>query len=343
MANRNQARVNMRFLALLMTVLGLFCPLLAWSGAQEQALFHSGLNQIFKQLQDKQAGLCLNLDDGRSIEALRVQAQEIVFVQSTDLLKPDRASDVSCTSSVPAQWLTALDNVWQRKPLIAYSHDDFHSFTPEEWRLIFHEAISSLGVVDDEYEVSATLLATYSLAFASNQSLEAIARSKDYSVLFSRLRHVRTRLTAPRFKTDINDWCYRLPKGGGFAIAMAEGGNSTGVGGGGDPESLDLKIELLLRTPAWWAKNNHKKMPQAKYEQFMSKLYELGVEPLDREHNHLVEVSGMNVKFGQSKRTGKLTAYLLIHEIDRGRDQSVSAGLRADAAERIFNYLYKLL
>ncbi len=187
------------------------------------------------------------------------------------------------------------------------------------WRTIVHETFGALGYVDDEYQITAPLFAALS-ARTPAEKAGSLALLVD----------IKTRKHAPTYELDGSLHCYKWKGGAGTllkdknGIGMLNGksGNSTGIGGGGDNESFTFKTDLMLVAKSWWDKNADGS--PAEYARFTKLVKELGVEPLNRDQERLMLLFPIQLEFKKSRRTGKLTAYLLVDSLasDRGQNDS---------------------
>ena len=289
-------------------------------GGNSEALYHNGMQGLFDQLIQLGGNEVLRAAEGGQIIKLsqvRAKISTIRFeVRQGVLTSGD--PNVFCQNEMESHWFTAADT--GGRPLIARTQfTSVANFAAGDWSLYFHETLSALGIVDDEYQVSASLLALAEEARASRRSMQAIADDPSFKEFVAPLKAAQFRGRSPRYKLNKDDYCYsgvdstgRLTPGGPKLAS-----NTTGIGGGGNGASLALKTDLVRATRAWWLKNNRLAKPESDFTRFMKLVSDLGVEPLNNSRLQY-RTFPVELEFRKSKRSGRLTVYALtdtLHEM----------------------------
>lgn len=300
-----------------------------------QQQFQGGMAQVFQSMISRLGDPALPLASGKSIKlsALQEKTKSIEFLPRQFLFTGKSAGKITCVDLLQYQWLTAADSESGR-PTIGYpGGTTLQGAAGSTWRLLFHESISALGFVDDEYQISATLFA----------ALGASDRSEQMRIL-SGMKKIEVRQHAPKYSFDSSVTCYKWKGMEGARISDSEmreaHGNSTGVGGGGNEFSLAFKQDLLQRADSWWRQHNEKRYSESDYEKFISYVSPLGIEPLDSEKEELLAVFPIQLEFRKSKRTGRLSAYLALDRLSWSRESSGSDTWSA-ALNKVLSHVYK--
>lgn len=299
----------------------------AWYEKQTKQFQDLNLGTIGRII-EKYPDLELKTTAGEKLKLTQIK-EKIKTVQyrpSHFMLLKNGPSNVSCTNQLGSQWITKHDSPSGKPVVMTSKNIDLADFGPGDANLAFHETISALGIVDDEYQVSAPLLL---LIFSDPMSLEEI------SPLFNQ---VQLRQHAPRAPIDESENCYRWLKHGiGKRLNKGDlesGGTITGVGGGGSDLGIAMKIQLLLWAGEWWKQNNSNNYSQEHWNIFYKFLNDLGIEEANTDHIRIV--SGGQFELKKSKRTGKNSIFIYSRSsIDQNMAGQILRTILSQAYEEI--------
>ena len=285
---------------------------------RNQQAFTQAMGVMFDFFIQYGAGEVMSYDNGTRVNlvAMKAQAMGIRYMHTQSLFLTKGSKPIHCVNDLGAQWLTAADSP-DGRPTIAYTkYDDMSQFSGEQWRLLFHEAISALGWVDDEYQISSPVLHLAVKARELKVRIASLKADPVYAAMFIPLSKIKTRKHAPRYKLNERDLCYKWNGNvGALQNERYAGGNSTGIGGGGSPLGMQFKSDLLLKAGAWW-KQFAKDRSNEELATFIKHVTEIGAEPFGSRTN-LIATIPIQMEFMKSQRTGKLTAFFMIDRLHR--------------------------
>ena len=299
----------------------------------EQRLFNEGMDFIFNFFIENGGEHILFTRDGKPLpmSELKERSHEIYYAGNRGLFN---SQGINCTTNLTAQWITAADSPNHRPVVSGSEMNSMVNYTQDDWRLLFHETISSLGYVDDEYQITGPLFLMVYTAKEAKTSLEQMVKEPKWSVVAAPLKKIEKRMHAPRYKMGESDLCYEWKNGVGHLQGTQYAGNTTGVGGGGDSDSLLFKMQLLRDAHLWWTEHNSKKLGPDQEQKFVQILTELGIEPQSDGRSHFITTFPLQLEFRKSKRTQRLTAYLLLERIKKYWGQAEDL-----ICEHTYNYL----
>lgn len=300
---------------------------------QQQKNFESGIDQVLNQVIDAGGNDLLTSETGQriSITALKNQIPSIQYRPSQNLFLTSQ-EDIECSNSLKAQWLTAKDSSTGHPIVSTTTANNLGKVDFKEWILLIHEAISALGMTDDEYQITGPLIALVMESQATHISIPSLILKSDrpdLRLLAEPLKHVKLREHAPVYQLKPDDLCYRFrttatlghPAAPLTIMPLVDAnttGGTTGIGGGGDSSALVFKINLLRGAAAWLQKNATSLNAQDR-EKFFAILNELGIEPLDDQRSLWTMTIPLQMELTKSERTGKLTAYFLIDRLEEAQ------------------------
>lgn len=293
--------------------------------AAVQRVSVEGQTMVFDLLIQAGGNGLLTLENGQplTLESLKKKIPKIQYIPERTLFTANGKSSVDCQNSLEAQWLTAKDNKTGR-PIVSLTKSNNMEMDFADWMLLTHESISSLGIVDDEYQVTSPLFTLQAISAETKTPMHELMKDPAYSEIGATLKNVRIRDHAPRYKLGDGDICYKWNDGVGSLINGLSGG-TTGIGGGGDGSALNFKVYLMRNAGKGWDKAHLKNQGAKEKAAFLRILGSLGVEPLpetDSKFGHFMSTLPIQMEFKKSKRTRLLSVYFLIDRVDEIGDRS---------------------
>lgn len=243
------------------------------------------------------------------LETLQNQFKNICYLSTSSLFtNSPYGKNVSCTSLYDGQWMTQkTSSIGQ--PLVGLLSMSFsRSFQFKDEMLHLHESLGALGLTDDEYQISASLIAL--------SELEKNKKATVKEILLSKLQSLETHTDTPIYKSGATEGCYRwfrdengvmlgaslIKKGSKEAKEILVAGGANHIGGGGDPAALLLKVDALLTAEAYWMKKKLKGASADDFKKFVHALLEIGIESLEHFDNSGAVIFPIQIHFANSKR-----------------------------------------
>lgn len=271
---------------------------------QKQTQYFQLLNHIIiNNILEKHPNLQLKTTDGKRItfQQIKEEIKTVQYRPSQHMLLENAPADITCENELGSQWITKYDSSSGQPMVMTSKVLELENFKGGDARLALHEAISAIGIIDDEYQVTAPLfLYTYGTEVSPEDVLPF-------------LNQVKVRKHAPRVQIDKSESCYQWKGHAGQLIKnfngkLESGGTITGVGGGGSDLGMSLKLQLMAAAKAWWKENNVHNYSQNLWIRFFKNLNALGIEEANKAHVTFGWAGQFELK--KSKRSGKNSIYI---------------------------------